>query len=103
MDPYYEERGRGWQPPDDWDGRLGDQMLLVLLDEMNLACVEYYFSDLLRELETRREIGPQVPPSDRTARSRSRWALIHLVPRDGGRMRFPQARSARGIGGEAGG
>ena len=31
-----------------------DKMLLVLLDEMNLAHVELYFSDLLSKLETRR-------------------------------------------------
>ena len=30
-----------------------DQMLLVLLDEMNLARVEYYFSDFLSRLESR--------------------------------------------------
>jgi len=50
---------------DDWEdlagGRdisnLGDRMLLVLLDEMNLARVEYYFSELLSRLETRRSIG----------------------------------------------
>ena len=33
-----------------------DQVLLVLLDEMNLARVEYYFSELLSRLETRRSI-----------------------------------------------
>jgi len=33
---------------------LGDQLLLVLLDEMNLAHVELYFSDLLSKLEQRR-------------------------------------------------
>lgn len=32
----------------------GDELLLVLLDEMNLARVEYYFSDLLSKLEARR-------------------------------------------------
>lgn len=37
---------------------LGDQMLLVLLDEMNLARVEYYFSEFLSRLETRRDIDP---------------------------------------------
>lgn len=31
-------------------------MLLVLLDEMNLARVEYYFSDFLSKLETRRGV-----------------------------------------------
>ncbi|MFO7535352.1 MAG: hypothetical protein R6X19_06680 [Kiritimatiellia bacterium] len=33
-------------------------MSLVLLDEMNLARVEYYFSDLLSKLETRNGIDP---------------------------------------------
>jgi len=32
---------------------LGDHMLLVLLDEMNLARVEYYFSEFLSRLEVR--------------------------------------------------
>ena len=35
--------------------RLDDQVLLVLLDEMNLARVEYYFSEMLSRLETRRD------------------------------------------------
>jgi cell division protein FtsL len=33
-----------------------DRMLLVLLDEMNLARTEYYFSELLSKLETRRMV-----------------------------------------------
>lgn len=36
------------------DGNISDKMLLVLLDEMNLAHVELYFSELLSKLETRR-------------------------------------------------
>jgi predicted nucleic acid-binding Zn-ribbon protein len=35
---------------------LKDQMVLVLLDEMNIARVEYYFSELLSRLETRRDL-----------------------------------------------
>ena len=35
---------------------LEDRMLLVLLDEMNLARVEYYFSEFLSKLELRRNI-----------------------------------------------
>lgn len=35
-----------------------DRMLMILLDEMNLARVEYYFSDFLSRLESR-------PPADR--------------------------------------
>lgn len=42
-----------------------DRMLMVLLDEMNLARVEYYFSDLLSRLETRRGILRHGrPPTD---------------------------------------
>ena len=37
------------------DGGFDDQMLLVLLDEMNLARVELYFSDFLSKLEARRD------------------------------------------------
>ncbi len=36
------------------DDRLKDRIVIVLLDEMNLARVEYYFSDFLSKLETRR-------------------------------------------------
>lgn len=35
-------------------GELHDQILLVLLDEMNLARIEYYFSEFLSKLEMRR-------------------------------------------------
>lgn len=53
--------------PDEWSGEgliadgsefktLKDQVLLVLLDEMNLARVEYYFSEFLSRLEIRRTI-----------------------------------------------
>ncbi len=35
------------------DAVLSDRMMLVLLDEMNLARVEYYFSDFLSRLESR--------------------------------------------------
>lgn len=35
------------------DDPLGERMLLVLLDEMNLARVEYYFSEFLSRLEVR--------------------------------------------------
>src|SRR5690606_20950096 len=37
-------------------GILKDQLLLVLLDEMNLARVEYYFSEFLSRLEMRASI-----------------------------------------------
>lgn len=45
-----------WKLPADWNHERDDRMLLVLLDEMNLARVEYYFSEFLSKLETRRSI-----------------------------------------------
>ena len=36
------------------DPQMRDRLVIVLLDEMNLARVEYYFSDFLSKLETRR-------------------------------------------------
>ncbi len=49
---------RGLFHLDKWNGSKGsrdlqEHMLLVLLDEMNLARVEYYFSDFLSRLESR--------------------------------------------------
>jgi len=41
-----------------------DRLLLVLLDEMNLARTEYYFSEFLSKLETRRMVDEQIQ-SDR--------------------------------------
>ena len=41
---------------DEKNPALQDQVLMVLLDEMNLARVEYYFSELLSRLEMRRSI-----------------------------------------------
>jgi hypothetical protein len=59
MDPYFEEDDRGWDYPKGWESNsICDQMLLVLLDEMNLARVEYYFSEFLSRLEIRRGINP---------------------------------------------
>jgi 5-methylcytosine-specific restriction endonuclease McrBC GTP-binding regulatory subunit McrB len=46
-----------WPLPEDWEHDRSDRMLLVLLDEMNLARVEYYFSEFLSCLETRRGIN----------------------------------------------
>jgi predicted nucleic acid-binding Zn-ribbon protein len=67
MDPFYKEPDRGWTAPEDWDHSLSSQMLLVLLDEMNLARVEYYFSEFLSRLETRRGIDRNNPESRRKA------------------------------------
>lgn len=38
------------------NANLKDQVLIVLLDEMNLARIEYYFSELLSKLEMRRNV-----------------------------------------------
>ena len=71
---------------DDGGGNLKDEMLLVLLDEMNLARVEYYFSEFLSRLENREkalendnsyrrkceipiEAGPQQEVDDSTIRT----------------------------------
>ncbi len=55
---------KDWPMPADWKAGKEDQMLMVLLDEMNLARVEYYFSDFLSRLETRRGIRTN-DPADR--------------------------------------
>jgi len=44
-------------PDEQQDGMIQKGMLLVLLDEMNLARVEYYFSELLSKLEMRNAVG----------------------------------------------
>ncbi|WP_339378456.1 hypothetical protein [Calothrix sp. NIES-2100] len=36
------------------DSAMQDRIVIMLLDEMNLARVEYYFSEFLSKLETRR-------------------------------------------------
>jgi hypothetical protein len=46
---------------------LNGRMLMVLLDEMNLARVEYYFSEFLSKLETRRGIKHSKPGSRQKA------------------------------------
>ena len=63
MDKYCAE----WAP-EGYDDHASDQMLIVLLDEMNLARVEYYFSEFLSRLETRRDINPD-DPADRAKAS----------------------------------
>ena len=44
---------------------LGERMLLVLLDEMNLARVEYYFSEFLSRLEVRPPYAETADPAKR--------------------------------------
>lgn len=47
-----------WKADTDGEIAIQNSMLLVLLDEMNLARVEYYFSELLSKLEMRNAAGP---------------------------------------------
>ena len=68
MDPFFEQKGRGWDFPKGWEQHSAKhQMLLVLLDEMNLARVEYYFSEFLSRLEIRRGINENDPFDRRKA------------------------------------
>lgn len=69
MDRFGGEPDRGWQAPNDWfnNHRRHTDVLLVLLDEMNLARVEYYFSEFLSRLETRRGIRRDVVSDRRKA------------------------------------
>ena len=56
----FERHNRSkWPMPEGWekDHAKSEGMLLVLLDEMNLARVEYYFSEFLSKLETRRGVN----------------------------------------------
>lgn len=61
----YNRQIGGWPLPESWNNGLEDRMLLVLLDEMNLARIEYYFSDFLSKLEVRREIEDPEDPEQR--------------------------------------
>lgn len=68
MDPIGDEKGRGWDSPKEYKNqRMPNQLLLVLLDEMNLARIEYYFSEFLSRLETRRGIDVQDPTKRKLA------------------------------------
>lgn len=49
------------------EGKKQLPMNLILLDEMNLARVEYYFSDLLSKLEIRHGLNPADPESRKKA------------------------------------
>lgn len=63
------------------DGALQDRMLMILLDEMNLARVEYYFSDFLSRLESR------PAPSDVGEPARRKDAEIELeIPTPDGKV-----------------
>jgi hypothetical protein len=56
------------------EGAFRDQMMLVLLDEMNLARVEYYFSEFLSRLETR----PSHAEASEERRRRDSWISIDI-------------------------
>ncbi len=76
MDPYKFNDLEG--------GNRSDRMLLVLLDEMNLARVEYYFSEFLSKLELRRDIKDEF-----SAAERNRAEIeMETGPRDEKNMNF---------------
>lgn len=69
---------------DEWNGAqdgngFEDRMLLVLLDEMNLARVEYYFSDFLSRLESR----PGINETDRSEARKDAELNLDIPLRDG--------------------
>lgn len=51
MDPYNRNQWLEANSPPQW---IDDNLLMVLIDEMNIARVEHYFSELLSKLELRR-------------------------------------------------
>ncbi len=68
MDRFFDAPERGWNFPKEWRAEnLSERLLLVLLDEMNLARVEYYFSEFLSRLEIRRGIASENPHERRKA------------------------------------
>ena len=69
MDPYNYNGEEFAVLDSDW---AKNRLLLVLLDEMNLARTEYYFSDFLSKLELRREVR------DRTVKHERSQAEIEL-------------------------
>jgi len=62
MDPFNYKKGTFPMLDGDWTR---DRILLVLLDEMNLARTEYYFSDFLSKLELRRLVKNPENKTDR--------------------------------------
>lgn len=64
------------------DAELQDRMMMILLDEMNLARVEYYFSDFLSRLESRPRRGEEEDTANR------KDASIELE------LRMPEGESA---------
>jgi hypothetical protein len=60
------------------DGGFVDRMVLVLLDEMNLARVEYYFSEFLSRLEIRPPYAAVDPAEVDDRRRRDSWISIDI-------------------------
>jgi predicted nucleic acid-binding Zn-ribbon protein len=84
MDPFFNEAARGWNYPKEWkEHSLSNRMLLVLLDEMNLARVEYYFSEFLSRLEIRRGINKSNPIDRRKAELALEVGLRSLSHKNG--------------------
>lgn len=69
MDPFNYPQGQFPMLNSEW---ARDRLLLVLLDEMNLARMEYYFSEFLSRLELRRTVPD---PSNRARRSEAEIEL----------------------------
>ncbi|RLA81389.1 MAG: hypothetical protein DRG33_00705 [Deltaproteobacteria bacterium] len=69
MDPFNYPQGKFPKLNSNWTR---DRLLLVLLDEMNLARTEYYFSEFLSRLELRRTVHD---PSNLTNRSEAEIEL----------------------------
>jgi hypothetical protein len=77
---------RGWPERPEAFKACDERMLLVLLDEMNLARVEYYFSDFLSLLENRRDLDDL---SDGVRRAKAEFTLESGPTTDGqGAFRF---------------
>ncbi|SCX31356.1 chromosome segregation protein SMC [Agrobacterium sp. DSM 25558] len=60
------------------NSKFKDQMMMILLDEMNLARVEYYFSDFLSRLESR---PPAARVSDKSLRKDAEIELEIPMPK----------------------
>lgn len=92
MDRFAKERQPEWHYDDKWlTESLSDRMLLVLLDEMNLARVEYYFSEFLSKLETRRGIDRDNACERRKAEIMLEVGLQSMQRKDGGEFKvIPQ-------------
>jgi predicted nucleic acid-binding Zn-ribbon protein len=91
MDPYNYQRDEYPMLGDRWPQ---DRMLLVLLDEMNLARTEYYFSDFLSKLELRRLVKNPVNNEQR----KNAEIELDAGPGKGGRFRIWVGRNILFVG-----